>query len=304
MRRIQTMGVALAVPALVIAAAATQTVRAAGDAKATELMAQARTALGGEKQIAKVKGLSFAGTAQRLIGDRQVSGELTIDLQLPDKMLRSDSISPMGDSATVVTEQGLNGDSLIRSSRVINAPAGAMIRTPPPPTPGSDAEAQALRNSRAELARLALSFLLSPPSSTSIEFAYGGEAESPDGKADVVDIKGDSSFTAKMFLDKASHRPLMLAYRGVSPRVVVQTQRMSAPPPAQANEGGGRGALPAPPAPEVVDINMFFDDYKAVDGVMLPHHVSRSVDGQTIEEWTFKSIKVNPTFKADAFSKK
>ena len=49
------------------------------------------------------------------MGDRQVTGEITIDLQLPDKMLRTESMSPMGD-ATIVTEQGVNGEQLLRSS--------------------------------------------------------------------------------------------------------------------------------------------------------------------------------------------
>ena len=45
------------------------------------------------------------------MGDRQVDGEVTIDLQLPDKCLRTDSISPMGDGALIVTDQGVNGDT-------------------------------------------------------------------------------------------------------------------------------------------------------------------------------------------------
>jgi hypothetical protein len=126
-----------------------------------------------------------------------------------------------------------------------------------------------------------------------LEFKYAGEAESPDGKADVLDVTGSNSFAAKLFLDKASHRPLMLVYRGASPRVVVQSQR-GGPPPADPTH------IP-PPAPEQVDINMFLDDYKAVDGVMLPHHITRSVDGQPSEEIVFKTIKVNPAFKADTF---
>src|SRR6185369_3185761 len=103
-------------------------------------------------------------------------------------------------------------------------------------------------------------------------------------------------------------------YRGASPRMVVQTQRMSGPPPAaqaapsapapNAPGANAHGEPTAPPAPELVDINMFFDDYKAVDGVMLPHHVTRSVDGQPTEEWTFKTIKVNPAFKPETFSKR
>ena len=57
------------------------TARAAGDSKAADLLAQARAAIGGEKQIGKVQGLSCNGTIQRLVGDRQIAGDLTLDVQ-------------------------------------------------------------------------------------------------------------------------------------------------------------------------------------------------------------------------------
>lgn len=276
------------------------------DKKADELIAKARAALGGEKQVAKVQGLSFVGTIARSLGDRTVTGELTLDLQLPDKMLRTDSISPMGDSVSVVQEQGFNGDTLLRFSKVVGAGPGMMIRTPPPPSPGTPEEAQQLKNSRAEFARIMASLLLTSPRSLPIEFTYGGEAESPDGKADVIDMKGDGGFVAKLMLDKQSHQPLVLSYRGVSPQIRVQTQTVQGPlPPGGAGRGeADHGAAPNLPPPELVEINMFFDDYKPVDGVLLPHHVSRAVGGTTTEEWTFKTIKVNPTFKPDTFQKK
>jgi len=271
--------------------------RAAGDTKAAELLAQARAALGGDSRLSKVQGLSCAGTVQRAIGERQVTGDVTIDLQLPDKFLRSDSISPMGDAALVVTELGVSGEVLIRRSKTLNTPPGAIIRMPPAPAHGSDAEAQALRNSRADLARLTLALLAAAPPSMALDFKYAGEAESPDGKADVLDVTGPGSFAAKLFLDKTSHRPLMLAYRGVAPRVVVESARGDAPPAAAANAGG-------PAAPDAVDISMFLDDYKTIDGVLLPHHITRTVDGKPSEELTFKTIKVNPAFKPDTFSPK
>jgi hypothetical protein len=270
------------------------------DKKADDLIAQARAALGGDKQLAKVQGLAMVGSVGRTMGDRTVTGELTIDLQLPDKMLRSDSISPMDDGVTVVQEQGFNGDTLLRFSKVVGGGPGMMIRTPPPPAAGTPEEAQQLRNSRAEFARLVVGLLLASPKTLPIEFTHGGAAESPDGRADVLDLKADGGFVAKLMLDQQSHRPLMLAYRGVSPQIRVQTQT--------AQGGRGRGAepepAPTPPAPELVDINMFFDDYKPVDGVMLPHHISRAVDGKTTEELTFKTVTVNPPFKADTFAKK
>ncbi|MBI3490184.1 MAG: hypothetical protein HY047_00045 [Acidobacteria bacterium] len=280
-----------------VLAAGSFILQAAGDTKAAELLKAARAAIGGEKAVANVQGLACSGTVQRVMGDRQVSGELTINVQLPDKMVRGDSISPMGD-LVVVTEQGINGDKLLRSSKTLNAPPGAMIRMPAPPAPGSDAETQALRNSRAELARFAVTMLLTAPASSSVEFTYAGEAESPDGKADVLDLKGVGSFAAKLFLDKSNHRPLMLTYRGVAPRVVVQTRRGGPPPSAAPGQPGDT------PASEVVDISLFLDDYKSVDGVLLPHHITRSVGGETNEEWTFKTVKVNPAFKAETFSGK
>jgi len=272
-----------------------------GDTKVAALIKQARAALGGDSKLAKIQGLSAAGTLAREMGDRQVTGELTIDMQLPDKMVRTDSMSPLGD-ATIVLISGVNGETLIRNSKTLNAGPGLMVRMPPPPAAGSDAETQALRAARADLARLAVAFLLTPPASMPLEFTDGGEAESPDGKADVVNVKGPGSFAARLFFDKSSHRPLMLSYQGVAPRMVVQTMRGGSPPDPAAQGHGNEAAAAQPP--QAVDILMFLDDYRPVDGVMFPHHVSRSVDGKTTEEWTFKTIKVNPTFKPDAFSGK
>jgi hypothetical protein len=272
--------------------------RAAGDAKAEQLMAQARAALGGDKSLNKIQGLTATGTYQRTLADRQLSGEVTIDLQLPDKMLRTESMNPIGD-VTIVTEQGVNGEKLLRNQRTLNAPPGMVIRGGAAPT--GDAEIQAIRNARADLARTALAFLLASPASLPLEFTSGGEAESDEGKADVIDATGAGNFAARIFLDQKSHRPLMLVYRGVAPRVMIQTQQ--GPPP----EGGrGRGEAshdaPAGPAPQLVDITLYLDDYKSVDGVMLPHHMARSIDGKPAEETTFKTIKINPAFKADTFA--
>jgi hypothetical protein len=272
--------------------------RAAGDAKAEQLMAQARAALGGEKNLSKVQGLTATGTYQRTMADRQVGGEVTIDLQLPDKLLRTESMSPMGD-ILIVTGQGLNGDRLLRNQRTLNGPPGVVIRTPSAPT--GDAEVQAVRNARADLARTALAFLLASPASLPLEFSAGGEAESDEGKADVVDAKGAGNFAARILLDRKTHRPLMLIYRGVAPRMVIQTQRGPEP---EGGRGGPPHDMPDAAAPQIVDITLYLDDYKAVDGVMLPHHMARSVDGKPAEETTFKTIKLNPAFKPDTFAAK
>jgi hypothetical protein len=279
--------------------------RMEGDAKAAQLLTQARAALGGEKNLARVQGLTLSGSYERTVGDRQLSGELTIDLQLPDRMLRTETMNPVGDM-TVVVEQGINGEKLLRNQRTLNGPPGAIVRMAPPPAT-ADAEAQAVRNARADMVRTMLVMLLTSPSSLPVEFAYGGEAEADEGKADVIDAKAAGNFAAKLFLDQKTHRPLLLQYRGVAPQMRIQTQQVQGPPDPERlrrAEQAAHDAAGTPPAPQLVDIALYVDDYKPVDGVMLPHHVSRSVDGKPMEEMTFKAIKVNPNFKPGTFEAK
>ena len=105
---------------------------------------------------------------------------------------------------------------------------------------------------------------------------------------------------ARIFLDQKNHRPLMLQYRGVAPQMRIQTQRVDGPPDPARIQRAEQAAAGAP-AP-LVDITLFLDDYKPVDGVLLPHHLSRSIDGKPTEEMTFKTIRINPAFKPDTFS--
>src|SRR5881397_1141376 len=63
-----------------------------GDARTTELLAKARAALGGDSKLAKVQGLAASGALSRAVNESQITGEVTLELQLPDKMLRTDSV--------------------------------------------------------------------------------------------------------------------------------------------------------------------------------------------------------------------
>jgi hypothetical protein len=269
-----------------------------GDTKAIALIQQARAALGGDSRLAAVHTLSCSGAFTRELDDRQLAGDLTIALQLPDKLLRTESMRAMGDF-TVVSAVGINGDTLLRDQHAVNAPPGAMIRMGPPPT--GEAEAQALRNARADMARTVFAFLLTSTPSLPVELSYAGEAEAADGRADVIDARGPGSFSVRLFLDRSTHRPLMLAYKGAAPQMRIVMQR-GGPPPAGGHGDADRGGIGTAATPQIVDINLYLDDYKSVDGVWLPHHVSRSIDGKPAEEWTFSSFKVNPAFKPDTFA--
>ena len=47
-----------------------------------------------------------------------------------------------------------------------------------------------------------------------------------------------------------------------------------------------------------------FDDYKKVDGIMLPHKINLSLDGEPNEEWTIEKFKVNPHDQGGTWEKK
>jgi hypothetical protein len=48
---------------------------------------------------------------------------------------------------------------------------------------------------------------------------------------------------------------------------------------------------------------MTLGEYKTVNGLRLPHLITRGVNDMTIEEWTIDSYRINPSFKADVFTK-
>ena len=133
-----------------------------------------------------------------------------------------------------------------------------------------------------------------------LEFTYGGEAEADDGKADVVDAKGPGSFAAQLFLDKKTPpaADARLSRRGAADDDADAARRR----PAAGRAACRRDELPPradrrhPAVPRRLQ--------ERSTACMLPHHFSRSIDGKPNEEMTFKTIRINPAFKPDAFAAK
>ena len=184
-------------------------------------------------------------------------------------------------------------------------------------------------------------------------FTDAGVAESPDGKADILETKDEAGRAVRLFIDQETHLPLMVQYQEIRPRIMMTGRpggRRGGPgggpgggapgatpgAPAPGAEPGGAaapapapgGAAPAtPPAaggrgrptgpdgqplteeqmrarieemrkqgpPQPSHFAMHLGDYKKVDGIMLPHKIDISIDGQPNEEWTVEKFKVNPT---------
>ena len=291
-----------------IAAAALFAIATAGfvgaegnDAKAAALLAKLRQTLGGDAKLASVKGLSFEADMRRVLPGEgsepgpEMSGDIKVDLGDPKHYLYVDSFSPMPGMPQVSIGSALDGDA--QWSGPISAPmGGVMIRAD-----GGDPTRLRARLEK-DMTRLSVA-LLAGSNLPGVEFTYAGPAESPEGKAEVLEVKGPGDFKGKLFLDEKTARPMMLVYQEVPRRMAMRRGGPGAPPPS-AEGHGGVGATTAPAAPELKEAQMFLSDYKTESGVSFPRAVTIKVQDGPTEEWTVQKIKLNPAFAADHFKKR
>ena len=79
-----------------------------------------------------------------------------------------------------------------------------------------------VRGSQTEASRLMLGWFAMAHPAVNAQYTYAGEAESPDGKAYVIDVKNADNFTARLFIDEQTHLPLMVTYKAPQPRMMTQ----------------------------------------------------------------------------------
>lgn len=257
---------------------------------ASQVLGAARTALGGEKNLNAIKTFVVNGRTRQLRGNNLVPIEFEINCELPDRFVRKDEI-PAQD--TDVTVSGFSGDTLIQfplpgagrgggpgrgpaQDGRAGVPAGdgagargdGRGRGGPPMNPAQ----QRLNAVKQDFARLLLGMFASSFPSYPLTFKYGGIGEAPEGKADVLDVTGPGSFSARFVVQQDTHLPVMLMWQQ----------------PAQGQPG---------PA----EYRMYYADFRDVNGVKWPFRIRRAVAGQTIEETTLDRIRINAKIDAKKF---
>ena len=209
---------------------------------AATVLAEAREALGGEKRLSAVKNFVVTGRTRQVRGDNLVPIEFEIAAELPDKYVRKDEI-PAQESGP--TSTGFNGDELIQLP-VPATPTGPPGMAPGagraagPATPPSPEQLEAARKTRVasvkqDFVRLTLGMFAGSFSSYPLTFTYVGQAEAPQGKADVVEGKAPN-FTVRLFVNSQTHLPIMVSWQAPGR-------------PAGPARGGtpSAGPVPAPP---------------------------------------------------------
>ncbi len=296
---------------------------------ASQVLAAAREALGGEARLAGVKTFVATGRTRQVRGENLLPIEFEIVCELPDRFVRKDEI-PAQESGP--TSTGFNGEDLIQLPVPSAPPAGGPPRGAPPAGAPGDAPAggspgapgrgpqgppPAARTAavKQDFARLTLGMFAASFPSYPLTFTHAGLAEAPQGEADVLDVKGPGNFSVRYFVDRKTHLPIMVSWTVPVTNVIVAIPGQPAPaaPP-------GAIVVDAPPPPAAaaskeeqdaygqavaglrkkalaeakpIEHRVYYSDYRAVDGFQFPFRLRRAVAGQTIEETTFDRFRIN-----------
>lgn len=180
--------------------------------------------------------------------------------------------------------------------------------------PALDPRRARLATVRQEFARLGLG-LFASPGPLPLTFSYAAIAEAPQGRAHVLDAKGDGGFALRFFVNTETHLPIMVTWTTPPTNVIVTVPGQ--PPPATVAPGAVVVTGPPAPAPNApkeeldkytkdvlalrgkaqttpVEHRLYFADYREVDGLRLPFRVRRAIGSETTEETTFDRFRVNP----------
>lgn len=255
---------------------------------AAAVLAKAREALGGEKKLAGVTSFVATGQTRQIRGENLIPIEFEINVELPDRYSRRDE-TPAVESG--YSTSGFNGDNLVQLPLPATPSQMTMARPggPPPPTP--EQMAAMLANQRKtrvvtlkqDVTRLTLGMFAGSFPSYPLTFTRVGIAESPQGKADVIEAKGPDNFVARLFINQETHLPVMLTW--------MPPARPGAP--ASVRPGSATPAAPATTPPPAPENRLYFADYRDVNGLQLPFRLRRAVGPDTIEETTFDRYKLN-----------
>lgn len=207
------------------------------DAKAEQILKQARAAIGDESKWKSLQSLSATGTSRTTRGEQQIESELQLDLLLPDKIMRSTN-SQFGSSINTlngdqywtdfVAAVGMGGGGFGGGRGGFGGPGG----------PGGAGGAGAANNpmfaymqqgQRRDMLLVMMGFLLSAPASAQVQYTYVGEAPGPEGsKLDALSAKNANGLNVVLYLNQQTHQLVGIKYK------VKQMRGFGGP-------GGGRG---------------------------------------------------------------
>jgi len=294
--------------------------------RAREVLSQARAALGGDAALNAVRSLTGSGDFRSGSGSAAVSGEVQLDLLLPDKIMRTMKWSPVQTMKATQVDV-MNGDHVWTDSQMkqpseimaggptggggmgrggsrgggghrSTSGGGGNGKQPDINESASEPEGSADNQTmRLDLSCLIMALLLHFPDLSHTEFSYVGEGDIDGTKADIVKIVTRNGLEISLAVDQKSHRPITAAYK--SAKMDIDRIR-----PRLKNRTGNEQVL----EPQAVEVQIYFSEYKPIaekgfNDIWLPHQITKTRNGLTVEDMRIKKFQLNPNIKAKQFEK-
>ncbi len=252
-------------------------------ARAQEVLKQARAAIWDETKSKPLQSLTINAMSRG-----KQTGEITLEALLPDKFLQTSS-RYLG-AAEFISMLTINGT---RTWSDFKQPdMGALVEAKSAMgsgsakaddyggkkdiTGGGSSGGAMPQISQEDFGRMLLAWLLITPGTLPVEFTYAGEAKADGKTADVLDAQGPNDrFATRLFIAQQTHQLLMLTYQA-----------------------------PMPNTADKMEIRWVVSDYRNVNGLTLPHHLTKSTGGVMTGEIEINKVKVNPSLKPEKFEKK
>lgn len=289
--------------------------------RAMELLKQARAAIGGESAIGSVQNLSFNGKSSRQLrttsqDGKQLNGEFEMNMILPDKLIRIEKLS-------MEAPEGKDGVGNVEDKDIKVKDVRVKIERD---ITDSKSQEAVRHNDQTEIARYMIGLLLTPPPSFTASYDYAGEGNVEGARVDVVNVTGLNGFAMKLFLDKSSHLPLMMSYKGALPRIPLDREIkgdgtwisdegkevviIKRKPEGDASQdvpnvmferkienselaGGERKMIFSPVANEDAEIQVRFSNFRSVGGLYLPFTFTHLINGTLDAIWTVDRYDIN-----------
>jgi hypothetical protein len=310
--------------AISVSSAALAQQTAVPETQARQIIKQARAAIWDETKTGTLQSLSL--DASRRLAHRGNQINMTLEALLPDKFMQtivmdlglglgndliliqtvngsqawSEVVSPGGPMAVIAGGKKKGGaDGLQKMANNMTALAARMATelSGMPDNFGKNDGGPGARPAdqpliiQASVTPLLLVLLLTSPPLLPIEFTYAGRAKTQDGHtADVLDLAGPNSFSARLLINQQTRQVMTLIYKTRMPgrRADSQTDPLVQTEPEETE----------------VEARWIASDYRKINGLTLPHRIARYTGGQLAEEIEIHKIKVNPALNPDKFVKK
>ena len=263
---------------------------------AQSVLAGMRQALGGEAAIAAVQQFSVSGSESIHIDGRTTDASIEWMCALPDKYVRVRRVvTPF---SRWVHTYGFNGD--VRITRL-----DPDIRPPTDPFENDTPAERAAREQRSvallkhEFARLAIA--LGVAAIDPMDATYEGRRDVDGAPADIVTLRSSDGYVARVFVDAATHRPVMVNWMA-APIVTFSTTSVVTVPTGRSVESFPIPRMPAIALPSgdptaglpEVEHQLRFEDFKTADGLTWPHRFVHRVGGRVWTTTKMGKYKLNP----------